>query len=108
MRAVLDRPTVVMIRYLILVTALAGWVFPQTNEVALRQIVLPSEQEANQLRASWIAGASFDSLAAGRGGYIGHMRLGDLRNEVRQAIESLLPGDVSNPVRVGNNYVLFQ
>src|SRR5207249_879862 len=92
------------------------WAIPQTGEVAIRQIVLASEQEAREARASLIAGASFETLAtersrdatARRGGYVGHMRQSDLRNEIRNALESLLPGEVSSPVHVGNTYVLFQ
>ena len=93
-----------------------AWPFPQTGEVALRQIVVPSEQEAEQVRERVIAGASFEALAtersqdasARRGGYTGHIRLSDLRSEVREALAPVRPGEVSNPVRVGNAYVIFQ
>jgi tetratricopeptide (TPR) repeat protein len=89
---------------------------PQAGEVALRQIVLASEQEAGEARARLIAGASFEALAAERsrdatarrGGYLGRIRLSDLQIEVRKALEPVQPGEVSNPVRVGNTYVLFQ
>src|SRR5262245_42817685 len=89
---------------------------PQTGEVALRQIVLASEQEAIEVRASLIAGASFETLAAARsrddtarrGGYLGRVRLSDLRSDVGKALEQVAPGEVSNPIRIGNTVVLFQ
>ena len=92
------------------------WAFPQTSEVAIRQIVLVSEQEAREVRDSLIAGASFEALAAERsrdpsaqrGGYLGRMRLSDLRDEVRKALEPVRPGGVSIPVRIGDTYALFQ
>jgi tetratricopeptide (TPR) repeat protein len=95
-----------MIRHLILAAVLAGWTFPQTAEVALRQITFTSEQEAKQVRAGFIAGASFEAFSGAR--YLGRMRLSDLRNEVREAVQSVSPGGISNPVRVGDTYVLFQ
>src|SRR5262245_48206112 len=72
---------------------------PQTREVPLRQMVLSSDQEARQVRAGLIAGASFEAVAAERsldataqrGGYMGRMRLSDLRDEVRKAIETVAP-----------------
>ena len=92
------------------------WAFPQSGEAPLRQIVLASEQEAKEVRASLSAGASFEALAAERsrdvsgqrGGYLGRMRLSDLRSEVRKALEPIAPGKVTDPVRVGNAYILFQ
>jgi tetratricopeptide (TPR) repeat protein len=90
--------------------------FPQTGEIALRQIVLTSEQEATEVRASLFAGGNFETVAAERsrdataqrGGYLGRMRLSDLRSEIQKALEQVAPGEISNPVRVGNTYVLFQ
>src|SRR5262245_19657417 len=87
---------------------------PQAADVALRQIVLASEQEAREVRASLIHGAPFDELAsqrsrdatASRGGYMGRMRLSDLRSEVRTALAPLAPGGISDPIRLGNTYVL--
>jgi tetratricopeptide (TPR) repeat protein len=75
---------------------------PQTEEVALRQIVVSSEQEALQLRQFLAVGAPFN------GAYMGHMRLSDLRSEVRNALEPISPGKITQPVRVGNTYVIFQ
>jgi tetratricopeptide (TPR) repeat protein len=71
----------------------------QTGEVALRQLVVGSEQEAVAARAR---------LASGDGEYMGRMKLAELRTEVRTAIESIKPGEITNPVRLGNEYVLFQ
>jgi tetratricopeptide (TPR) repeat protein len=75
---------------------------PQTAEVALRQIVVSTEQEALQLRQLLAVGAPFN------GAYMGHMRLSDLRSEVRNALEPIFPGKITQPVRVGNTYVIFQ
>jgi hypothetical protein len=70
--------------------------FPQTGEVALRQIILASEQEAIEMRARLMAGASFEAVAAersrdataGRGGYLGRMR------------HKESPNDDSNPLKI--------
>lgn len=110
-----------MIRHLTLVAALhamciAVWARPQAGEVAVRQIVLASQQEANALRAALQGGASFEAAASERsrddtsrrGGYVGRLRLAELRSEVRAALEALSPGEISNAIRVGNTYVLFQ
>src|SRR5947207_2897545 len=92
------------------IIALHALVLAQTTgEVALRQIVVASEQEAREVRASLIAGASFEALAtAPRGGYLGRMRMSDLRSEVRKALETVVPGGITDPTRIGNTYVLFQ
>jgi len=89
---------------------------PQSGEVALRQIVLTTEQQARDVARLLTAGASFEALAAERsrdataqrGGYMGRMRLSDLRTEVRKAIETIATGGISYPVRLGDTYVLFQ
>src|SRR5262245_40779652 len=107
-----------MLRLGAVVYLLSGilWAFPQSVEVPLRQIVLASEQEAKEVRSRMAAGASFEVLAAerskdasaARGGYLGRMRLADLRSDVRQALEPVVAGKITDPVRVGNAYVLFQ
>jgi len=89
---------------------------PQTGDVALRQIVFATEEQAKAARTRVIAGASFEDLAvelsrdttAQHGGYMGRMRLSELRIEVQKAIEAVPPGGISDPVRLGNTYVLFQ
>jgi tetratricopeptide (TPR) repeat protein len=108
-------------RALIFVAALHGlcavvWALPQSSEAGIRQIVVASEQEAKDLRDRLIAGVPFEAVAAEssqdpsaqRGGYLGRMRLSDLVNEVQRAIGAVAPGGVSQPVRIGNTYVLFQ
>jgi len=89
---------------------------PQTTEIALRQIVLATEREARETRATLIAGASFEAIAAersrdataSRGGYLGRMPLSDLRSEIQHALEQVGPGQITEPVRLGNTFVLFQ
>src|SRR5262245_39936677 len=91
------------------------WAISQSQEVALRQIVLASEQEAREV-LGLITRDSFEAIAsqrsrdatAQRGGYVGRVRLSDLRSDVRVALEMLKPGEVSNPIRIGNTFVLFQ
>jgi tetratricopeptide (TPR) repeat protein len=94
-----------------------GWALPQSGEIALRQIVLGSEQEAMEVRASLSKGASFEDLAtersrddatALRGGYVGRVRRSDLRSEVQQALLPIKPGGFTDPVRMGDVHVLFQ
>jgi tetratricopeptide (TPR) repeat protein len=93
------------------------WAFPQSSGIAIRQIVLASEKEVKEVQTRLAAGGSFEALAAersqdkasaGRGGYLGFLQLSDLRDEVRTALKGIAPGGVTNPVRSGNTYLLFQ
>jgi tetratricopeptide (TPR) repeat protein len=94
-----------------------GWALPQSDDVAVRQIVLTSALEAKDVHTRLAAGASFETVAeqhskdqatAGRGGYVGRLRRSDLRKEVREALDRTAPGGFTEPVRVGNEYLLFQ
>jgi tetratricopeptide (TPR) repeat protein len=81
-----------------------AWSLPQTREVSLRQIAVASEEEAKQVRDHMLSGTAFENGAT----YLSHVRPSELRNEVREAIDSLAPGEISKPVRSGNTYLLFQ
>jgi len=88
----------------------------QVEERGLRLIAVSTEAEAVDLQTRIRAGDSFELLAreysidgsAPRGGYLGLANSGDLRPEFRAALANLPPGDVSPPIRVGNEFVLLQ
>ena len=89
----------------------------QVEGVGLRQIVLSSEEDAAEIRARVLAGATFevlarehslDSFSAARGGYLGPLTLSDLRTEFQDALAGNSAGEVSSPVRIGSEYFLFE
>jgi len=96
---------------------LEAWALPQEATVRLRQIVVNSEEDAADIRVRVTGGTSFEALArqlsverssGEKGGYLGQMSVSDLRQEFREAIADLTPGEVSTPVAVGQRYYLFQ
>ena len=89
----------------------------QSDPMALRQIVLATRDDADDILRRAAAGAPFDVLAAehsldaasgSRGGYMGRIDLSNLRLEFRDAVAGLDAGDVSVPVEAGGVFFLFQ
>ncbi len=89
----------------------------QSDSVALRQVVVASEDEALQIRQLVAEGRPFDAVAAersldpvsaSRGGYLGQLPVTDLRPEFRNAVVSLAPGQVSVPVPIADAWFVFQ
>jgi tetratricopeptide (TPR) repeat protein len=86
------------------------------ERVGLRLISVRTEAEAAALRARIQAGASFEGLAreysrdpsASAGGFIGLLRLTDLKTEFQQALSGVAPGQVSKVTRVDSEFVLLQ
>jgi tetratricopeptide (TPR) repeat protein len=86
------------------------------ERVGLRLIAVRTEAEAAALRAQIQAGASFDGLArersldssASAGGYIGLLRLTDLKPEFQQALVGVAPGQTSKVTPVDGEFVLLQ
>ena len=109
-------------RMLVLLAVLCGVrsvsAFPQSEPVGLRQIVLESEAEAVGIRQSALDGAgefevlarerSLDGPSAATGGYLGRILLSDLRLEFQEALVGIGPGGISAPIRLADQYYLFQ
>src|SRR5215831_16558114 len=86
------------------------------ERVGLRIIAVRTEAEAASLRHQIQAGGSFEVLArehsvdasSSAGGYMGLLRLKDLRPELERALEGLTAGQISAVTALGNEFVLLQ
>ena len=96
-----------------LATAAFAW---GQEERGLGLILVSTEAEASELRRRLEAGESFDTLArehsldpsSSVGGYLGAVRIGDLRPEFRSALEGLNAGEVSRTTPVDDRYALLR
>jgi tetratricopeptide (TPR) repeat protein len=88
----------------------------QEERVGLRLIAVRTETEAARLRTQIQAGASFEALArehsldasASAGGYIGLLRLADLKPEFQRALDGVAPSQTSKVTPIGGEFVLLQ
>jgi tetratricopeptide (TPR) repeat protein len=86
------------------------------ERVGLRLISVRTEAEAATLRAQIQAGAPFEALArehsldssASAGGFIGLLRLTDLKPELQQALNGVAPGQTSKVTPVDGGFILLQ
>src|SRR5215467_6261079 len=89
---------------------------PPSDVTALQIIVLPSAEEAEQLRAQVTSGADFAALAreksvdpTGRdGGYLGKMSIASIRPELREALQGVKPGQTTAVVRIPTGYAIVR
>jgi tetratricopeptide (TPR) repeat protein len=102
---------------IVLVLALVPAAWPQVEGVGISLISVATESEAESVRELAITGPrSFASLAreysldssASDGGYLGALRVSDLRGEFRAALEGLRPGEVSRITPLGNGFLLLR
>jgi parvulin-like peptidyl-prolyl isomerase len=98
--------------------------FATPGEVTLSHIFIAAGKDAEaalkraqELKAQAAAAADFPALAkrisedantAKEGGKIGTLKLPDLAPEVREAVEKLKAGELSEPVKIGNGYSIFR
>ena len=83
---------------------------------ALRIITVRDRQEAQQIRQQLSKGASFSALAAQKSlgperqvwGYSGTVRLSDVQSELRGVLQSLQPGQISDVIAVGQQFVIIK
>jgi len=88
----------------------------QEESIGLRLIEVRSEAEAAGIRAQLQSGASFDALARARsvhgsasaGGYLGLLKLTDLKPELQRALNGLAPGRISAVTPLDGEFALFQ
>lgn len=84
--------------------------------ISLQVIVVDSEAKARIVLQRLKAGEDFAIVAkamsidpnAGNGGYIGDADPALLRPELRQAVESMKPGEISGPIKVSTGYVILK
>ena len=84
--------------------------------VTLRMIVVPSADAAERILARVRAGDNFVTLAAAEstapsaadGGWLGRTTLGELRPEVRQALDGLRPGQLTRVIRIPTGFAIFK
>src|SRR5262245_25767618 len=88
----------------------------QEEQVGLRLIAVKSAAEAAKLRERIQAGTPFEEIAkansigpsANNGGYLGFLRLSDLRPEFQQALRDVKPGQISAVISVDGEFLLLQ
>lgn len=84
--------------------------------VSLQVIVVDSQEKAQTALQRLKDGEDFSAVAkamsidpnAGNGGYVGGADPALLRPELRQAVESLKPGEVSGAIKVSTGYVILK
>lgn len=93
--------------------------YARPMQMRLWQIVVATQQEAEQVAAELKQGANFqalakersiDSLTSGNGGDMGWLSLGDSRlpDEAQDVVAVLETKKISAPVKVRENYVIYQ
>ena len=88
----------------------------QSDEVALRIIVVGSKEEAQQIVERLRQGENFVALAtqvsldpsADRGGLLGRVALSSLRPALRNAVENLAVGELSAVVQIPTGYAVLK
>lgn len=88
----------------------------QASVVSLQVIVVDTEAKAQTALRRLKAGEDFSAVAkemsidpnAGNGGYVRDADPALLRPELRQAVESMKPGDVSGVIKVATGYVILK
>ncbi|MED4911988.1 peptidyl-prolyl cis-trans isomerase [Brevibacillus centrosporus] len=93
--------------------------YARPMQMRLWQIVVATQQEAEQVAAELKQGANFqalakersiDSLTSGNGGDMGWLSLGDSRlpDEAQDVVADLETKKISAPMKVKENYVIYQ
>ena len=88
----------------------------QPLEVTVRMILLRTSEEARKVLASLQRGGDFAELAQKhsidstrpQGGYLGKVKLSDLRPEIREALKELPAGQVSGVVQTPAGYMILK
>jgi tetratricopeptide (TPR) repeat protein len=87
-----------------------------TKEVGISIIVVDSERAAQQVLAQLHRGADFAALAkekstdptAADGGYMGKLDPSTLRDDLRNALAGLKPGQIAGPLRMDENFAILK
>jgi tetratricopeptide (TPR) repeat protein len=86
------------------------------NELTFRMIVVASAEAAEQALARLSTGEDFGAVAramsvdpsASRGGWMGSLKVADLRPEMRQALAGMTPGKVTGVIRLPNGFSILK
>ncbi len=89
--------------------------FTTSQDFKLRQVVLPTQQEAEKVAKELASGADFKKLAKEKsvdpsknnGGYLGWVSRRAMSPEIAQALCRLSKGQMSAPFRLGDRYHIF-
>lgn len=87
-----------------------------SEEISLQVIVVRSDEEMTQILARLKEGEAFGALAkeksidptASAGGYMGKFAPGQLRAELREALQGVAPGQVSKVARIPEGYAILK
>ena len=111
-------PVVVVLGIPFLLMESVFWASAQKQplEVAVRMILLRTSEEARQVLANLQRGEDFAELAKKRsidstgpeGGYLGKVKLSDLRPEIQEALKGLPAGQVSGVVQTPVGYMILK
>ena len=117
-RVRLLRPAVLVLGIAFLLIESVFWATAQEQplEVPVRMILVRTSEEARRVLASLERGDDFAGLAkkhsidsAGtEGGYLGKVKLSDLRPEIQEALKDLPPGQVSGVVETPAGYMILK
>ena len=118
MKAIKLIPAVVVLGIAFLLIESVFWASEQKQplQVAVRMILLRSSEEARQVLANLQRGEDFAELAKKHsidstgpaGGYLGKVRLSDLRPEIQEALKGLAAGQVSGVVQTSDGYMILK
>jgi hypothetical protein len=86
------------------------------GSIWLRLMVLSSPEDAQELAEQLRGGADFAALARARsidatsvdGGFMGKVDIGTLRQELREALQGLKPGQVTKTVKIPSGYAIMK
>ena len=118
MKAIKLYPAVVVLGIAFLLIESVFWANEQKQplEVAVRMILLRTSEEARQVLANLQRGEDFAELAKKHsidstgpaGGYLGKVKLSDLRPEIQEALKGLAAGQVSGVVETSGGYMILK
>ena len=118
MKAIKLYPAVVVLGIAFLLIESVFWASEQKQplEVAVRMILLRTSEEARQVLANLQRGEDFAELAKKHsidstgpaGGYLGKVKLSDLRPEIQEALKGLAAGQVSGVVETSGGYMILK
>ncbi len=118
MKAIKLIPAVALLGIAFLLIESVFWASEQKQplEVAVRMILLRTSEEARQVLANLQRGEDFAELAkkhsidstGSAGGYLGKVKLSDLRPEIQEALQGLAAGQVSGVVQTSGGYMILK
>jgi parvulin-like peptidyl-prolyl isomerase len=86
------------------------------NEYTISQIVVPEENQAQEIREKIMAGGDFEELAkkyswapeASSGGFLGPINVGAIHPWIEEALFTMKEGDISQALACSNGYTILK